>query len=77
MSPDQIAFVRLHHAHKHSNDWIEETRYLFQESMIRVKTRLGKRATLARDAVLMLIDTGFMVPSHGGSFVLTDKGKAI
>lgn len=73
MSPEQIAFIRLHQG----SDWVEETRHLFQGAMIRAKTKLGKTATLARDAVQTLVDMKLIEPSYGGSFRVTDEGKRI
>lgn len=74
MTPDQLAFIRLHQA---GSDWVEEWRHLFQGAMIRAKTVKGKTATIARDAVQALIDAGLMKPNHGGSFYVTEAGKLI
>lgn len=74
MTPDQLAFLRLHQV---GSDWVEEWRHLFQGAMIRARTKRGKCATLARDAVQGLVDMGLMVPSYGGSFHLTDEGRRV
>ena len=74
MTPEQIAFVRLHQT---GTDWVEEWRHLFQGATIRAKTRLGKFASLPVNAVQSLVDMGLMLPGHGGSFELTSEGRKI
>lgn len=75
MTPDQIAFIRLHQATSH--DWVEAWHHVFQGALIRARTVRGRTASLACDAVQSLIDKGLMVPGYGGSFVLTEEGKRI
>lgn len=77
LSADQIQFIRLLQLSLHQSDYVEEWRHLFQGAMIRATTVRGKRATLQRDAVQSLVDQGLLMPSHGGSFYLTDLGRGI
>jgi hypothetical protein len=75
VTPDQLAFVRIHQATSH--DWVEAWHHVFQGALIRARTVRGKTASLARDAVQGLVDAGLMVPSYGGSFYLTEEGKRV
>jgi hypothetical protein len=77
LDDDQLALVRLMQFAIRSSDYVAEWRHLFQGAMIRATTVRGKRATLQRDAVQGLVDSGILMPSHGGSFYLTDLGRGI
>ncbi len=77
LDDDQFSFIRLLQLSIRSSDYVEEWRHLFQGAMIRATTVRGNRATLQRDKVQALVDAGVLMPSHGGSFCLTDAGRGI
>ncbi len=77
LDDDQIAFVRLMQFAIHNSDYVEEWRHLFQGAMIRATTVRGRKATLQCDKVQALVDAGVLMPSHGGSFYLTDAGRLV
>ena len=77
LDDEQIAFVRLMQLAVHTGDYVEEWRHLFQGAMIRATTVRGRKATLQCDKVQALVDAGVLMPSHGGSFYLTDAGRGI
>jgi hypothetical protein len=76
LTPDQIAFVRIHQTGVGHN-YVSEWKHVFLGATIRATTNKGKTATLDRDAVQELVDAGLMTTGYGGSFHLTDAGKAL
>lgn len=67
-----IRFIRLHQRH-----FVEKWQAVFQGAMVRATTDRGVTATVRLDELEGMISAGLVQPGWGGSFVLTDEGKAI
>lgn len=74
MTLDQLALVRLLQL---QHDYIEEWRELFQGAMIRARSHRGRTVTVTLYDLESLITAGFLSPGYGGSFILTEAGRAI
>ena len=71
---EQLQLVRLMQL---THDFVAEWRQLFQGAMIRARTDRGRTCTVTLGAIEELLAAGVIAPGYGGSFVLTETGKAI
>jgi hypothetical protein len=71
ISTDALRFLRLHQRYL-----VEKYQTLFNGAMVRATTDRGITASVSVDDLEELLSAGLLQPSWGGSFVLTDAGKA-
>lgn len=69
---DALRFIRLHQRH-----FVERWQALFGGAMVRATSDRGVTATVRLETVEALIAAGLLQPGWGGSFNLTEAGKAI
>lgn len=75
LSADQAALLQI--MHPGNSHYVEEWRTVFQGAMVRATTSKGRKVTIHLYELEALISAGLIVPGYGGSFALTERGKAI
>lgn len=74
LSSCQLRFLRLHQLR--DAEYIEEWGHMFRHSMVRAMTNKGKTAAASRDEINEMVRIGLLRQGHGGSFHVTDLGRA-
>lgn len=74
LTDPQRRFIELHQ--RHVGDWIETWQHLMQGAQIKVRTMRGRAVYISRDDVDELVAGGYVALGWGGSFHLTDLGRA-
>ena len=74
LNDSQLRLVRLL---QRSHDYVETWRHVFKGGTILAKTAQGKTASVSKDDVDDMISFGLLASGWGGSYYLTEKGKAI
>lgn len=72
LTPDQLRFIRLH-----QRFFVEKWQGLFGGATIRATSDRGVSAALRLDELEGLVSAGLLQPGWGGSFNLTEAGKAV
>ena len=73
LAPDALQLVYLMQRAAYIAKWQE----LFQGAVIRATTDRGRVATVRLEDIEALLAAGAIERAHGGSFVLTETGRAI
>lgn len=76
LADDERRFLELHKIGGGS-EYITEWREMFGGGTIKAKTNKGRVAALSRARVDALIADGLMGTGWGGSFHVTEKGRAV
>lgn len=74
LSATQLRFLRFL---KDIPDYVSEWKHLMRGAQIVATTSKGRKAYVAKSDLDRIIALGFMVPSYGGSFMLTEAGRKI
>lgn len=72
MTTNQLRFIRLHQRYL-----VERVQEIFQGAMVRATSNHGVSATVRLDELEDLIGSGVMAVGWGGSFYLTEQGRAL
>lgn len=72
LSTDQLRFIRLHQRH-----FVERWQAIFQGAMVRATSDRGVTATVSLDDLEGMVSAGLVAQGWGGSFFLTEQGKAV